>query len=313
MSVQELLIPWGDGTGDVIKLTLPTITTGTVDIEIESSVNTSRKDREKQIRFQTVDGSSKVAFTYRQKTGEGIGEMIVGDDFIVYRHEEFSPLSLDGCLLWFDLSKGSNNDPERNVVKDLSGNNKDLTATNFSWNNTNSGYIGGGLKFNGTNNYLFGEKMLPDGLSDVTIFIKRQIHNKDQYTIFDYRGSSDYLNVYDSDVAMQMEMIVPSQNIYSSCYHAMPTNQGDGASLPISKMVPPELISYMTKYEYNGVPLDWDRPSKEMYSRNLAIGAMKQKAAARFLANMTLYEVIVYDHTLSQDEINAVVSYLKSK
>ena len=56
--------------------------------------------------------------------------------------------------VYYDFTNGDNSKGEaNNVIKDLSGNGNDATAHNFAWNEE-SGYAGGGLKFDGVDDYI---------------------------------------------------------------------------------------------------------------------------------------------------------------
>lgn len=54
---------------------------------------------------------------------------------------------------YYDFSKGSNDDADRNTIKDLSGNGNNAVAHNFAWNN-DSGYKDGALYFDGVDDYV---------------------------------------------------------------------------------------------------------------------------------------------------------------
>lgn len=48
---------------------------------------------------------------------------------------------------YYDFSQGSNDDENRDTIKDLSGNGNDAVAHNFAWNESGSGYKDGALVF----------------------------------------------------------------------------------------------------------------------------------------------------------------------
>lgn len=54
---------------------------------------------------------------------------------------------------YYDFSQGSNDDENRDTIKDLSGNGNDAVAHNFAWNEE-SGYAEGRLKFDGVDDYI---------------------------------------------------------------------------------------------------------------------------------------------------------------
>ena len=55
---------------------------------------------------------------------------------------------------YYDFSKGSNDDENRETIKDYSGNGNDAVAHNFAWNEEGSGYKDGALYFDGVNDYV---------------------------------------------------------------------------------------------------------------------------------------------------------------
>ena len=55
---------------------------------------------------------------------------------------------------YYDLSQGSNDDENRDTIKDYSGNGNDAVAHNFAWNEDGSGYKDGALYFDGVDDYV---------------------------------------------------------------------------------------------------------------------------------------------------------------
>lgn len=55
---------------------------------------------------------------------------------------------------YYDFSQGSNDDENRETIKDYSGNGKDAVAHNFAWNEEGSGYKDGALYFDGVDDYV---------------------------------------------------------------------------------------------------------------------------------------------------------------
>lgn len=55
---------------------------------------------------------------------------------------------------YYDLSQGSNDDENRETIKDYSGNGNDAVAHNFAWNEEGSGYKDGTLYFDGVDDYV---------------------------------------------------------------------------------------------------------------------------------------------------------------
>ena len=68
--------------------------------------------------------------------------------------EYLLPSEIPTPNVYYDFTNGDNSKGEaNNVIKDLSGNSNDATAHNFVWNEE-SGYAGGGLKFDGVDDYI---------------------------------------------------------------------------------------------------------------------------------------------------------------
>lgn len=55
---------------------------------------------------------------------------------------------------YYDFSQGSNNDENRETIKDYSGNGNDAVAHNFAWNEKGSGYKDSALCFDGVDDYV---------------------------------------------------------------------------------------------------------------------------------------------------------------
>lgn len=61
----------------------------------------------------------------------------------------------DGLVLWYDFMGRRNTDAQRGVATDLSGNGNNGTLTNFAYE-PGSEYEGGGLRFDGVDDYVEG-------------------------------------------------------------------------------------------------------------------------------------------------------------
>lgn len=55
---------------------------------------------------------------------------------------------------YYDFSQGSNDDENRETIKDYSGNGNDAVAHNFAWNKEGSSYKDGALYFDGVDDYV---------------------------------------------------------------------------------------------------------------------------------------------------------------
>src|SRR5699024_6878480 len=76
-------------------------------------------------------------------------------------------LAKKSLRLHYDFSTKTNSDANRDVIEDLSGKGHHGELQNFAFTN-NSGYAGGGLKFDGVDDYVSLES---EGLQEFTISI----------------------------------------------------------------------------------------------------------------------------------------------
>ena len=68
--------------------------------------------------------------------------------------EYFLPSEISTPDCYYDFSQGSNDDENRETIKDYSGNGNDAVAHNFAWNEEGSGYKDGVLVFDGVDDYV---------------------------------------------------------------------------------------------------------------------------------------------------------------
>lgn len=78
---------------------------------------------------------------------------------------------------YYDFSQGSNDDADRDTIKDYSGNGNDAVAHNFAWNEEGSGYKDGVLYFDGVDDYISLDAF-DSGFKTVFIVCKPLIINK---------------------------------------------------------------------------------------------------------------------------------------
>lgn len=91
---------------------------------------------------------------------------------------------------YYDFSLGSNDDENRETIKDQSGNGNDAKAYNFAWNEEGSGYKDGALYLDGTDDYIALEAF-DSGFKTVFMLCSWKIENVMNY---DQRNNNDYEN-----------------------------------------------------------------------------------------------------------------------
>lgn len=94
---------------------------------------------------------------------------------------------------YYDFSLGSNDDENRETIKDQSGNGNDAKAYNIAWNEEGSGYKDGALYLDGTDDYIALEAfnsgfktmfMLVNPLSEQRILYDHRFRDSEDYAIF---------------------------------------------------------------------------------------------------------------------------------
>lgn len=81
---------------------------------------------------------------------------------------------------YYDFSKGSNDDENRETIKDYSGNGNDAVAHNFTWNEEGSGYKDGTLYFDGVDDYVSLDAF-DSGFKTMFMLVKPFVVNKILY------------------------------------------------------------------------------------------------------------------------------------
>ena len=119
----------------------------------------------------------KSVYAGGEKVGEfeSYDELRVGDGkpAFIYEGSELvypNPVK-DGLVLWYDFSGMTNEDISRGIAKDLSGNGNHGTLQNFNFTEE-SGYEGSKLKFDGVDDKIEVEMLLPALCTYEATFIK---------------------------------------------------------------------------------------------------------------------------------------------
>lgn len=229
---------------------------------------------------------------------------------VISNQEKFDQRNL---LCWYDCSLGDNQSETRTILNDLSGNGRDLTLRNFSFNEQGSGYKDGALWFDGIDDYLFRSLMFPDGLSEITIFMKRKLLNTTKnFWVMDYRGVPGQPDpTYSSDLLFIFEYFY--RNDRFGFTHWLDKTPAYSYIIPEGEDYP-DGISWATKTLYNGHDITniHSTTSKELYSRDFTIGCICQ-TTKQFFCKMGLYEFMVFAERVSESKRNNILNYLNRK
>lgn len=221
---------------------------------------------------------------------------------------QFLPSDIAGLAAWYDLSLKDNSSGTRSVVDDLSGNGRNLTLSNFAYDEADSGYHDGALYFDGVDDFLSGPNPTFNNLSDFTIFFKRK------FLYGDLTSSpwcvASYGATWTSNMTFLFEYHTSAGPTYFEIGSLGDISGGIGRTqVPLSSL--PDLVSYMAPASYNGSVINKGDVSGDAI---LYIGKTSSTGAAQYrCCKMALYEVVIYDRTLGQDEIDIVKSYLNNK
>ncbi|NDV47856.1 hypothetical protein D0T49_12445 [Paludibacter sp. 221] len=150
----------------------------------------------------------------------------------------------------------------------------------------------GALVFDGIDDYLL-SGIMPD-VDDYTIIAKRRYYGSPIEEAFGTVTWGGYISIF------EWGRISPVRDMRCTSFSSSTTG--------ISKAVMPELISWQTSDRYNGINIT--KGSLQLTNTKLNVGVFTGYSV---FSKMALYDLIIYNRTLSQAEIDKVVKYLKSK
>ena len=182
--------------------------------------------------------------------------------------------------VYYDFTNGDNSKGEaNNVIKDLSGNGNDATAHNFAWNEE-SGYAGGGLKFDGVDDYISLDAF-DSGFK--TMFMVCTNHTIGTYSIlYDQRSVTFNLNY--------------AIHVSGIAYNNANTNGTYINGILNTKLNVTDLIN--KKHLINVVAKDTSESRKPNIGRSLGQNQY---------SNMTLYKFLGFKEALTEEQIKAVI------
>lgn len=248
-------------------------------------------DNNKLIVFSTIGGNfdySNVALYAleiydRDLTDEEIAKVKAR---MIAEYEEKTgekyPIEYPGLIAAWSAEGKTNSDPDRNILKDLTGNGHDITLNNFAFNSDNSGYehpdYPDALVFDGVDDYGINENM--PILTDYTVIIKRTfISKRTTYTISKTRGNFGAFGL-ESPEPLTMSFGSGSTNIKINF---------DG-------------ISWQTKNSYNQQPIN---SGNNVDSNFICLGSVRSDFGTCF--HGVIYSAYLFDRSLDEQEIKLFI------
>lgn len=198
-------------------------------------------------------------------------------------------ISYPGLIAAWSAKGKSNDDEDRAILKDLTGNGHDITLNGFAFNTEGSGYghpeYSDALVFDGVDDYGINENM--PKVNDYTLIIKRNI-----------LGGNGIVSAFG-----KCAVATSATSYFWFEYIAQKNSYSFGASSKIDISSIP-LISFQTKKSYNGVPIN----AKETVdigdkSRFFISDLYKYKSPV----NMAFYSAYLFDRSLDEQEIKSFI------
>jgi hypothetical protein len=203
-----------------------------------------------------------------------------------------SNINYPGLIAAWSAKGKSNDDADRAVLRDLTGNGYDLTLNGFAFNTEGSGYghpeYPDALVFDGVDDYGVNSDM--PILTDYTFIVKREILDdfSTRAMVASYSGNP----TLDAGPFWFEYARSPSQiNTYSF---------GKATRINLNKS---KFVSYQTKSKYNGKDISF----------NDSLSSGKRMTIGGFYAyrgidiNMAFYSAYLFDRSLDEQEIKAFI------
>lgn len=252
---------------------------------VESIIKKAGEEHILHLDLYTVDGSCVLGEWYVK----GIdSESVVTIDKNILTIVANNNLKYPGLIAAWSAKGKSNEDVDRNILKDLTGNGHDITLNNFAWN-TESGYSNpkypDALVFDGVDDWGI-SKSLPI-LTDYTIIVKRVFLDNEK----GYSGTIAAKGV--NPERLGAFCFERNDNSYYS-----QTSFGEGSRLRIEKDVE---ISWQTTLSYLGKAIPrgnlLDEPTFTIGTAFLRITFLKG----------AIYSAYLFNRSLDEQEIKAFI------
>ena len=133
-----------------------------------------------------------------------VGEFIEGYPFV-------KPVIDDSLVLWLDGSTG-NNYEKTNIWKDLSGNGNDGQLINFDYNE-NSGWVDGGLRFDGVDDYIHFRDRVSVDSPTFTVICTLTVFEDKRNSLF-YDGEKVKIDIYGNSLNVRGDYSVMGDAVH---------------------------------------------------------------------------------------------------
>ncbi len=180
---------------------------------------------------------------------------------------------------YYDFSQGSNDDENRDTIKDYSGNRNDAVAHNFAWNEESSGYKDGALVFDGIDDYVSLDAF-DSGFKTMFMLVKPFSANQ---ILYDQRA---IINKYDYAIFTDNKPIAYNGRNINGTYINNEFNNYHGQDVINKK----QLIMVKSKLT-------------QMHKPYIACN----QSNSDFFANMALYKFLGFKEALTEEQINAII------
>lgn len=198
----------------------------------------------------------------------------------------------------------ANDDAERAVLKDLTGNGHDITLNNFAFNG-DSGY----------GNPEYPDALVFDGVDDYGVCRNMPVLT-DYTVVFDYNAISSRADGYKSDIIGKTYLESPSSDIpeeIASFDIKFSNSKMYGSSYSNSTVELPLMqdVIYQTKSSFNGKPITpgnfKDSPIISLGVSNFIGGTIDSATPRGHYANMAIRSAYLFNRSLSEAEIKTFV------
>lgn len=180
---------------------------------------------------------------------------------------------------YYDFSKGSNDDVNRNTIKDYSGNGNDAVAHNFGQNEEGSGYKDGALYFDGVDDYVSLDAF-DSGFK--TMFMVCNPRNKSNAFLYEQRKN------------IEMPYDYGLYTLNSVAYNARNANDTYINGIKNTKVFVKDLNNKKILISVNSKLTQLNKPT-------IGVGI------TRSYSNMILYKFLGFKKALTEEQIQSVI------
>lgn len=254
---------------------------------VESIIKKAGEEHILHLDLYTVDGSCVLGEWYVK----GIdSESVVTIDKNILTIVANNNLKYPGLIAAWSAKGKTNEDVDRNVLKDLTGNGHDITLNNFAWN-TESGYSNpkypDALVFDGVDDYGVNEsiKDVLDGCEEYTVIAKRKYIDltKNHMPVFSITNIDSTINTL-----FLFEFYDGAYKIFNK------------ASLT-SNLNFPDVISWQTSNSYNQQLIN------KGFNTTVTGFVIGRYGRATQYVTVALYSYYIFNRTLPDQEIKSFI------